>query len=40
MLGIDSSYIKGEDNNCTDNISHIAKDNISSIFSLFQTYPK
>ena len=37
---LDSAHISGNNNDCADNISHLTKDSVSNILSLFQKYPK
>ena len=35
-VGLDSAHIRGEDNDCADNISRLTKDSFSNVFSLFR----
>ena len=38
VLGVDSTYIKGDDNICADGISHLKKDDLTALTALFQKF--
>ena len=40
VLGLDSSCIAGEKNECADSISRLSKDSRTSIYALMQKFPK
>ena len=39
VLGLDSGYIRGDDNTCADAISRLVKDNLTHLTTLFQNFP-
>lgn len=40
VLGLESGYIAGEENECADSISRLHKDSLTSIHALMQKFPK